>query len=319
MNLLDRISNDLDIDNEYIINIAKNSKNHYSRYKIKKKNGGYRQIYHPSPSLKVLQYWLVDNIFNKCVISKNSYAYAKGCSIKKNAEIHKNSKHILHTDIKNFFNSIKTNHIKDVLALNKEDLKYLSLNEEDIQLIFNICLYEGHLVIGSVCAPIISNCVMYSFDIELNKEITKYGNLIYTRYADDIVISSTKYMNAAIVKLVEKILNKHGFNINFDKTRFMSTANRRKITGIIIDNNKISIGFNRHKEIKKMLYKKLKYKIGDSNKILGHLFFLKDIEPNYFNKIMIKYSHFGDVLSILKSDNKNINKFVEEAAPGKDM
>lgn len=308
MSLLKVMSSALDIDEKFILSIGASGIKNYSRYNIPKRNGGIRTIYHPSPALKTLQYWLVNNIFNKCLVSKNSVAYNKGCSIKNNAEIHKNNKYILHMDIENFFESINIKHLKCVLDFNYSKLEPLKLDEDDIKLINMICLYNNHLAIGSVCAPQISNCVMYKFDIELNDMLTKFGQLKYTRYADDIVISSENYLSNEIIDIVTAQLRKYSFRVNKNKTKFMSPSKRRTVTGLVLDRGRVSIGYERHKEIKKMLYKKLKDDIGDSNVILGHLFFLKDIEPEYFSKLIIKYSYFGDILSILKSSCNSATK-----------
>ena len=302
MSLLKIMSLELALDEKYILSLSARGKKNYSHYTIPKKHGGTRTIYHPSPSLKTLQYWLVNHIFNKCSISKNSVAYGKGCSIKKNAEIHKDNKYILHMDIEKFFNSIKINHLKYMLEFNIK-AKHIKLEEEDKKLIYMICLYDNHLAIGSVCAPQISNCVMYKFDIKLNDILAKFDQLKYTRYADDIIISSPNYLSGKIIGLVTDQLKEYSFNVNNKKTKFMSPSKRRTVTGLVLDRNRVSIGYKRHKAIKKMLYDKLKNGIGDNNVILGHLFFLKDIEPEYFSNIIVKYSYFGNILSILKSSS----------------
>jgi hypothetical protein len=320
MNLIEKMSNDLNIDQEFITKIAGNSKKYYSHYSIKKKNGGTRLIYHPSPCLKTFQYWLVYNVFNYFKISRYAFAYDKGCSIKKNASAHLNGNYILHIDIRNFFESINSVHILDLLTKNSKTLMDLSIAENDYKLILDLCLYNDHLVIGSVCAPRLSNCVMYDFDEEVDNLITNFGDIIYTRYADDIVLSSREFINNNIINELKRILLKYRFDINLDKTKFMSNKGRKIVTGLIINNGKLSIGMNKRLELKEMLYKKLKYNQGDGNKILGHLFFLKDIEPQFFNKLILKYSKYGDVLEILKRDQQippippNINRTIKEAA-----
>lgn len=322
MSLLNIMSSELSLDEKYILSISIRGKKNYSYYDIPKKNGRTRRIYHPSPALKTLQYWLVKNIFNKCFISENSAAYSKGCSIKKNAEIHKDNKFILHMDVEKFFDSINIDHLKNMLEFNLKKIEPIKLEEEDIKLISMICLFDKHLVIGSVCAPQISNCVMYQFDIELNEILAKYAQIKYTRYADDIIISSPNYLNIEIINLVTTQLKKHSFNVNTNKTKFMSPSKRRSVTGLVLDGNRVSIGYKRHKEIKKMLYKKLTKDIGDNNVILGHLFFLKDIEPEYFNKLIVKYSIYGNILLILKSLPTNVQRFditsMEEASSAKE-
>lgn len=295
-NLLNQIISDLVIDEDTVLNIINRSNKHYKRYKVPKKKGGERTIYHPSPSLKLLQYWLTRNIFSKLPVSEYALAYEGKTSIKKNATKHINSKHFLHMDIESFFESITKKHICDLFDNNQD--KILFLNETDLEIICKIVLFNDHLVIGSVSSPVISNRVMFNFDLELREVLPK--DILYTRYADDMIFSSTKFIDPSVTETVKDYVRKYGFNINNKKTYYMSKKGRRIVTGIIIDRGKLSIGTKRKKEIKSMIYKKLKHGKGKEEQILGYLFFLKDIEPDYFNKILKKYSNYGDILNIFK-------------------
>ena len=174
------------IEEQYLLNLL-NRKNHlYRHYTIDKKDGGKRLIYHPCAELKTLQYWLVRNIFNKLPISPHAYAYMKGKSIKQNALQHKDARNILHLDIKNFFNGISEDHIKNVININIDkfnELEFDITNELDI--ISNICQINGGCPIGAVTSPIISNAILYNFDNKISA-FANANNLVYTRYADDI-------------------------------------------------------------------------------------------------------------------------------------
>ena len=58
-------------------------------------------------------------------------------------------------------------------------------------------MHKGNnLVVGSVASPIISNCVMYEFDIRMSK-LLESNKMNYTRYADDIVISSNQFIDVS--------------------------------------------------------------------------------------------------------------------------
>lgn len=60
--LIDRISSDLQLKNEYIRSIVRRSNYYYKDYYIPKRNGGQRKISQASPELKTLQYWIKANI-----------------------------------------------------------------------------------------------------------------------------------------------------------------------------------------------------------------------------------------------------------------
>lgn len=293
MSLVDRISVDLNIDPEYLKNIAGRN-NLYKKYYIPK-NKGKRLIMQPSRELKVIQYWIVKNIFEFFPISDYSSAYERGCSIQRNARMHSKSKYILHMDIKDFFVSINCDMVNNLFVKNPNVTKELQLSQKDIDYILNIVLYEGKsLVIGSVASPVISNLVMYSFDNELKAELDKKRKYIYTRYADDIVISSEEYIPKNVISMVTEMMKKYGFIPNKGKIFFMNKSTRRQVTGIIIDNNtgNITIGTSRYKKIKSQIYNFLVKNKGDIEQIRGFLTFVESTNKEQYNqlkKIYLRY------------------------------
>jgi len=303
MNLIDKIALDLKMDASYLSRIAERSNFYYRDYRIRKKNGDDRRISQPSPELKTLQYWVVYNILTQLTVSNAAFAYKKGDSIKKHAELHKNAKHILHTDISNFFNSIHFEHLYAILRDNKKIFENLGVDFSDsLQDIKSICFRNNYLCIGAVSSPIISNAIMYSFDTAVS-DYCKINNYTYSRYADDIYISSNRYIEQDILSFLQEELKKLGLKMNMSKTRFYSPKYRRKITGIVITNDsQVSIGTERRINIKKMIYEKLIHNKGDSEQILGYLSFLKDIEPQTYNNLIIKYSQYceGDIIAALR-------------------
>lgn len=293
MKLLDQMNNDLGIDKQYIRNCATRN-NLYAKYYIKKKNGGAREILQPSKELKALQYWLIRNIFNEFPISQYTAAYEKGCSIKKNAICHQQGKYILHTDIVHFFESITAKSLSDLFKRNREVVKKLQLSNEEMSLIFDLVLYKGeHLVVGSVASPMISNCIMYEFDLKLG-ELVRKENMKYTRYADDIVISSDQYIDHSILMNIDMLLSEYGFIRNFEKTYYMSKNKRRQVTGIVIDNNdnSLSIGHKKYTLLKRDIYNYLIKKQGDYSQIRGRLAYLKNINSDKYFAIKNIYNKY---------------------------
>ena len=293
MKLLDQMNNDLGIDKQYIRNCATRN-NLYAKYYIKKKNGGAREILQPSKELKALQYWLIRNIFNEFPISQYTAAYEKGCSIKKNAICHQQGKYILHTDIVHFFESITAKSLSDLFKRNREVVKKLQLSNEEMSLIFDLVLYKGeHLVVGSVASPMISNCIMYEFDLKLG-ELVRKENMKYTRYADDIVISSDQYIVHSILTNIDMLLSEYGFIRNVEKTYYMSKNKRRQVTGIVIDNNdnSLSIGHKKYTLLKRDIYNYLIKKQGDYSQIRGRLAYLKNINSDKYFAIKNIYNKY---------------------------
>ncbi|NPV54138.1 MAG: RNA-directed DNA polymerase [Firmicutes bacterium] len=319
MSLIERISRSLDIDENLIKTIARTSNKYYRVFSISKKFGGVRSIYHPSPILKVFQYWLVQNLISHLPVSEHATAYGLGCSIKRNAQLHAAAKHIVRMDVKNFFPSIRFQLLADRINAFRDTIPGgASLTEEDLQLINGICFVRGRLVIGSVCAPAISNAVMYPFDCEVSQQ-ARALHLTYSRYADDIVFSSNEWIHPSIVEDIDGRLGKFGMKLNREKTIFMGGSDRKMVTGILLNTGRLSIGRARKESIKKMLYQKLRTGAGDNRKILGYLNYLRDIEPDTFNRMVVKYnSFFGrNIMRVLTEAPADTRKAQAEAAPTK--
>ena len=302
MKMVDKIAADLCLDPGYVASVVKRSKFYYRDYYIKKRDGGRRKISQPSPELKTLQYWVVNNILNKYPISTSAYAYQKGSSIKKHAQFHQNSKHIFHTDIFKFFPSITYEHLQPILLSNPKLFEDLEIDLDTVETIRDICFRENSLCIGTVSSPIISNIIMYQFDV-IMLGYCKKNHLKYSRYADDIYLSSNSYIELEHVNFFFDTLKKFGFSINESKTYFSSPKYRRKVTGLVIGtDSSVTIGSQKRDLIKKLVYDKLVHNRGDGNSILGYLAFLKDIEPQTYNNIIAKYSQYcnEDIIEALK-------------------
>lgn len=302
--LIDKISLDLGLNREYVASIVRRSSCYYKDYKIPKRNGNERKISQASPELKSLQYWVKNNVLSLLPVSKAAFAYNTGDSIAKHAEYHKESYFIFHTDIKNFFPSITAEHLVKILEANQEMIEAADLWYDDIcEVVSAICFRFGRLCIGTVSSPCICNIVMYKFD-EYFLANCKGHKWKYSRYADDIFISSQVYLPENLRKEVDDKLSENGFLSNDEKTCFMSKKGRRQITGLVLtETGRVSIGTARRRAIKDMIYNRIVNGQGNPDIILGHLAFLKDVEPAVYNNYMIKYAAYcdGDVIAAIRS------------------
>lgn len=301
--IIDRIACDLSLDRTYIASIIRRSSFYYKRFTIPKRNGEQRVIYQASPELKSLQYWVRENILESLPVSNAAFAYQAGDSIKKHATFHKDAYFIFHTDIESYFPSIHSKMLTGILKEHQEKLQAKNMWFEDsCDVIAKICFRNDQLSIGTVSSPIISNIVAYDFD-ELIISYCKQNGYRYSRYADDIYISGNTYIPGSTKKIVKDCLRDHGFRINESKTWFKSKKSRRKITGLVItDTGRVSVGTETRRKIKHMIYDRLVNGKGSPDEILGYLAYLKDVEPQVYNKYIIKYSTYcdGDVISAIR-------------------
>jgi len=306
MNFLEIIATDLDLDTDYVKSVIAKSQSSYRIFCVPKRTGGTRTIYQPSAELKTLQYWLVYNVFSKFPVSASACAYCHGRSILDAARKHLTNNYILHMDIKNFFESITARQLHNLLenAPATTDIHTFDLKSADaIKYIQHICLYKNHLTIGAVSSPILSNIIFYEIDLQIEKYCAD-NNYIYTRYADDIYISSKHFLSKDICKYIATILDHSGFKVNTKKTRFMSRNHRQIITGLTLTTDRrLSIGKRRKRALKKELYIALKAlpTIDEKERlrIKGYLSFLKSVDYVYCNNLINKYAKVGDIKQLL--------------------
>ncbi len=79
---------------------------HYRSFQIRKKDGTLRNIDSPRTYLKVIQWWINDNILTREELPEFVFGFVPGRNIVQNAEFHFGAQHILNVDIKDFFPSI---------------------------------------------------------------------------------------------------------------------------------------------------------------------------------------------------------------------
>lgn len=266
------------LEANYLDGIINDTESHYNVYYKEKKDGGKRRICSVDSKLRQIQRLILPLIVKpKC--SKYAKGYERGTNIKDNAAVHSKSSHILHMDISNFFPSITKELFNNTYG------KYYTQDEVDT--LWKIVSYKGGIAVGAATSPFIANRILYETDVKMNKVVKKAK---YTRFADDILFSSKKFIDDSIVDDIKAIMNESGFEINDKKTYFMSY--RREVTGIILtDDNKLSTGTSFKKGVKKEVYNLLALKKGNPKRVRGKLAYLYDIEPKYARVIKDKYGH----------------------------
>lgn len=245
-------------------------KNHY----IKKRNGGLREIEVPIDSLKKIQSALNKTLFSKFKMSDAAMAYVKNKSIVTNAKAHLEAKVLVKFDIKDFFPSIG-------FGLIKHQLKFFGYGE-------GVATYLSYLVTnsrlklpqGAPTSPSISNMIF----IPIDKRIIgfcKNKGFSYTRYADDIFISSKNYLHNKDITLIKmviiEILNQYGFTINEEKYGVYTNKGNINVTGITV-NKKLSVK-NKVREVENAIRYINKYGVEN------HLKRINNIKSNYIGHI----------------------------------
>ena len=302
MSIKEVISGDIDVPVSMIDSALLHARQQVKRFAIPKRNGEHRIVVQPSKKLKTIQYWLIINIFEKMAVHDAAIAYRDGKSILDNAKLHRENRFFLKLDFKDFFPSIKfSDLIPRIIDWHNDQNLDWDLDADAKELIRLACFYHGDaLAVGYPSSPVISNLVMIDFDTSVSALVSdknKYGEMVYTRYADDLVFSTNKQgvsqiLLTAITSLVS-IIKSPNIALNTTKTKIgSSSGGTASVTGLKICNDgHITIHRNQKDHIRLLLslYRKGALSTGDHDSLLGHLAYALHVDSAFYTKLQSKY------------------------------
>jgi RNA-directed DNA polymerase len=276
--------------------IANSAHKRYKIFPIEKKNGGLRWIAQPAREVKEVQRAICEILSEHLPIHESASAYKPGSSILKNALAHNNSKFILKFDFESFFPSI---HEKIITLLLKNKVNKIS--EAEVNFIIRSCMWKPdgrfQLCMGAPSSPFLSNASMYEFDKEVSLRCSQV-DAIYTRYSDDITISSktsgTLENIEKEIRLVKSLTAWSHLKFNESKRVNVGRGNSMRVTGLTLSNDgKVTIGRNRKRGISSGLNKFTENKLtsNEADKLRGELAFAISIEPELRDRFLRKYGY----------------------------
>lgn len=208
-----------------LVSMIRKPANHYRTFPLIKKDGTERIISAPRTYLKVIQWWILDNILNQLSTPDYVFGFSKGKSIQDNARYHVGSAHILNVDIKSFFDTVTVRQVYLIfLELGYERKTSITLAR--------LCTLNGSLPQGAPTSPSIANCVLTRADQRLQALAVSMG-MKFTRYADDLTFSSSEFIAPEFLAQVDATIREAGFELKAAKTRYAGTGGRREVTGLV--------------------------------------------------------------------------------------
>ncbi|MBV1901089.1 MAG: trypsin-like peptidase domain-containing protein [Kordiimonadaceae bacterium] len=216
----------------------------YLTFEIPKKSGGTRRILAPATALKLIQRSLAEKLLEIYKPRASTYGFCLGRGVVDNAKQHLGKRVILNVDFENFFPSINFGRVRGLLMA-----KPYSMPKEVATIVAQICCHDNQLPQGAPTSPVVSNMICRSLDRQLQIMARKH-NCWYTRYVDDITISTnrrrfppqiaqrTDDLSATEAQLGEEfkgIVENAGFNFNPSKTRILTNMERKEVTGVTIN------------------------------------------------------------------------------------
>lgn len=305
----------------------------YYSFCIPKKSGGLRQIDAPHDELKnALR--ILKTILSESMLADhhtNAYAYVKDRSPVKAVQKHQRfgSNWFGKFDFHGFFPSTTPDflerQLETIYPFNQILQSYIG--RQELHKALSLCFLDGGLPQGTPISPFLTNVMMIPFDYKLTKALNKLNagfssngvevsnQFCYTRYCDDLVVSSRVHFN---IKLVEKkildILQELNapFTLNAEKTHYGSKAGQNWMLGLMYNkDDEITVGYRKKKILKATITSYLldkqngkNWSLEDVQAFNGTLVYCRSIEKQTIDHIISSYSNkFNmDLMECIKAD-----------------
>ncbi len=295
----------------------------YETFHIPKKSGGLRRIDAPKPELMNALRNL-KTIFEEdfhALYHTSAFAYVKNrCTVDAVKRHQKNnSKWFGKLDLHDFFGSTTLDYVIKMFSMVfpfSEIVKFPN-GEAELRKALDLAFLNGGLPQGTPLSPLITNVMMIPVDYKLANAFRDFDKqrFIYTRYADDFVISSKVDFDVhRVEKLVVDTLHEFGapFTINESKTRYGSSAGRNWNLGVMLNkDNEITVGHKKKRQFQSMLYnyitdkrKGISWPREDIQTMQGLHSYYRMVEPETIDAI-VKHTNEKmetDVLRLIKDD-----------------
>ena len=295
----------------------------YRTFHIPKKSGGLRKIDAPEPELMDALRRL-KTIFEedfKALYHTSAFAYVKHRSTVDAVKRHQanESKWFGKYDLSNFFGSTTIDFAITMLGMVfpfSEVIKS-TVGERELRKAIELAFLDGGLPQGTPISPLITNIMMIPVDYKLANGFRDFNHqrFVYTRYADDFLVSS-KYTFSfrEVEKFIVDTLKSFGapFTIKSEKTRYGSSAGSNWNLGVMLNkDNEITVGHKKKRQFQAMLASYIMDKKNgkdwdksDVQTMEGYRNYYRMIEGDTIDKMVAHIGEkFGvDVVQLIKDD-----------------
>ena len=212
-------------------------------------------------------------------------AYVKEKNLYHNVSPHSANRYFLCLDLEDFFPSISVERVRNIFRL-------IGYSWKTSFFLSALCTCNGGLPQGGVTSPALSNLAAAKLDRRI-AGFTSRRNIVFTRYADDITLSSNNPASLCkALPTVMRIIQNERFTVNTDKTKMVGPRRRCKITGLVknTDEPRFGIGKWKKRQMRAIMHNllvkgKRDQKYDSTESILGWLSFLKGVDKTSYEQM----------------------------------
>lgn len=272
----------------------------------------------------LVQFQILKKLSNNIELNNAAIAFRKNLSYLHLFEPHRKNYNFLRLDIRSFFHSIQVNIIRKIFKSYIPEDKYIDKKKKQsiLDAFINLVTYKipsnsknekfkGKRVLpmGFQTSPIISNIIFRQLDILIQKLCASH-EIVYTRYADDMLFSSSKnrtYIHTDnFIKEIRIILSSMDFKLNEHKT--LKAKHTLSLNGYTIQ-------YTSDKSIKQVNELRLSNKKTNIIKKMLHMIIVEKKESETILKKLFQYKmklefHPDETLKDKYNDEQLLNKIL---------
>lgn len=298
----------------------------YETFYIPKRDGGRRRIDAPKDEL-MMALRTLKTIFEKdfhALYHTSAFAYVHNRSTTDAVKRHQQneSKWFCKFDLHDFFGSTTLDFVMKQLGMIFPFSEVIKVERgaQQLRMALELAFLNGGLPQGTPISPLITNIMMIPIDFVLYNTLRDFEKqtFVYTRYADDFIISSRydfdyKKVEGLIIQTLRDA--EAPFTLNTRKTRYCSSAGKNWILGVMLNkDNVITVGYKNKRRFESMLHNYYTARINRNNvwsvdeiqHLLGLYSYYKMVESETMEKIIQAFNSKWsiDVIEMMKDDVK---------------
>ncbi|GAA0290413.1 reverse transcriptase family protein [Psychrosphaera haliotis] len=243
----------LGITEQQANNLRTNSSSFYFlTHKKVKPDNSIRYTYDVRPELKSVHERICAVLLRKVEYPDFLKGSIKGRDYLSNCAEHTGKKIVISEDVTNFFPSVKAPIVYQMW------IGVFGMSHDVAKLLTELVCFEGGLVQGAKPSSFICNLILWKREARLVNELKSKG-LTYTRYVDDITVSSSGFLNKKeIPRIISKIygmLSSIGVKPNRKKHCIMPSSKKQDVHRINVNSNLPTLPKKKRKIIRAIVYR----------------------------------------------------------------
>lgn len=217
-----------------------------------KPDNSIRYTYDVKPELKSVHERICSVLLRKVEYPDYLKGSIKGRDYLSNCAEHTGKTIVISEDVTNFFPSVKSPIVYQMW------IGVFGMSHEVAKLLTELVCFNGGLVQGAKPSSFICNLILWNREACLVTELESRG-LTYTRYVDDITVSSSSFVNkkeiAIVIAKIYGMLSSVGVKPNRKKHSIMPSSKRQNVHRINVNSNSPSLPKKKRKLIRAIVHR----------------------------------------------------------------